>query len=212
MRDDEHPHPFHMRRPPRKDSKPAFYGESSIVFCRIRNAYRRAPVDLMVHLPCNWCSAMWLLTLLAFACASLSASIVGTFLKRAKRKYDVRDLEKGPRTFFAFVLTDRPFSTTLELGTGYTSPRESSPGRSGHHDFSSLVLYISQSHATKVSAWITKVRGLVGVAFDFVYCSLSVLQPLSLKLVSRRRKLVVGSRATRIFVRVRAIASEVPLI
>lgn len=40
---------------------------------------------------------------------------------------------------------------------------------------------------------------------------MSVLRPLSLKLVSRRRKLVVGLRATRIFVRMRAIASEVPL-
>ena len=44
-----------------------------------------------------------------------------------------------------------------------------------------------------------------------MHCSLSVLRPLPLKLVSRRRKLVVGLRATRIFVRMRAIASEVPL-
>ena len=44
-----------------------------------------------------------------------------------------------------------------------------------------------------------------------MYCSPSVLRPLSLKLVSRRRKLVVGLRATRIVVRMRAIASEVPL-
>ena len=44
-----------------------------------------------------------------------------------------------------------------------------------------------------------------------MYCSLSVLRPLSLKLVSGRRKLVVGLRATRIFVRMRAIVSEVPL-
>ena len=212
--------------PPGKLNKPAFYGESSIVFWRIRNAYRRVPVDLMVRLPCNWCSAMWLLTSLALACARLSDSMVGTFLNEQSENKTRATWKRGPARFSHLfwliacvrgtsvhrLLTDRPFSTILEPGTGYTSLRESSPGCSGHHHFSSLVLYISQSHATKVSAWITKVRGLVVVAFDFVYCSLSVLRPLSLKLVSRRRKLVVGLRATRIFVRMGAIASEVPLM
>ena len=118
MRDDEHPHPFRMRRPPRKDSKPAFYGESSIVFCRIRNAYRRVPVDLMVHLPCNWCSAMWLLTLLAFACARLSDSIVGTFLKRAKRKGKATWKRAPARFSHLFWLIDlSPLSWSLEQAT-----------------------------------------------------------------------------------------------
>ena len=198
--------------PPGKVSKPAFYGESSIVVCRIRNAYRRVPVDLMVRLPCNWCSAMWLLTSLTLACARLSYSIVGTFLK-------IRHpwLEKGGGngasarfSLFSWLIDLSLLSWTLEQAT--LACENGSPGRSGHHHFSSLVLYISQSRATKVSTWITKVRGLVVAAFDFVYCSLSVLRPLSLKFVSRRRKLVVGLRATRIFVRMRAIASEVSLM
>ena len=49
-----------------------------------------------------------------------------------------------------------------------------------------------QSRA-KVSAGFTNVRSLAVAAFDLVYCSLSVLWfVLSLTLVSRRRKVVMG--------------------
>ena len=55
-----------------------------------------------------------------------------------------------------------------------------------------------QSRA-KVSAGFTNVRSLAVAAFDLVYCScLSSGLSLSLTLVSRRRKVVMGLCATRI--------------
>ena len=55
------------------------------------------------------------------------------------------------------------------------------------------------SVAAKVSAGFTNVRSLAVAAFELVYCSLSVLRlSLSLTLVSRRRKVVMGLCAKRI--------------
>ena len=56
-----------------------------------------------------------------------------------------------------------------------------------------------QSRAKVSAGLVTNVRSLAVAAFELVYCSLSVLRlSLSLTLVSRRRKVVVGLCAKRI--------------
>ena len=75
--------------------------------------------------------------------------------------------------------------------------------------------FVFRQSCAKVSAGFTNVRSLAVAAFDLVCCSLSVLRfVFVLDISKRRRKVVIGSCATRIWqgCNIRTIVSEVPLM